>query len=214
MSITATRIGVAYFPVPKIACTSLKKLFYYIENETEFRDSVRNGATFHIHNFYQTLDFEWSKNAKADKCWRIAVVRDPIERLLSAYSNRVIHHKELSSAYISDANSRNGVAYDPDLETFIERFDIYREHSHSIRHHTNPMINFLGTEKGYFNSIFNLKSLNSLVQELEVKTGRSLVLPHEQRGGPKIKKESLSSNAIEKLKYFYRHDYDSYASVI
>jgi hypothetical protein len=198
---------IAYFPVPKSACTSIKSLFFQIENGVPFRPLVRHGQMFHIHNFYGTVPFGRVDQGPLEGFWRFAIYRDPIARFLSCYSNRVLHHRELSEKALSAQARKAGAIPDPDLETFVERIEIYREFSASIRHHCAPQISFLGRDPGYFHRIFPMDGLERMLVELNQRTGRTLQLPHEQRGGPKLSPAELSANARAQLEQIYRPDF-------
>lgn len=206
MALILPQYRIAYFPVPKAACTSVKTMFFQIENGAPFKPMRRHGQMFHIHNFYGTQPFNRQDPEVLRSFWRFAIHRDPIARFLSCYSNRVLHFKELSAAMLSDQARAAGAIPDPDLETFIERLDLYQEHSPSIRHHTAPQITFLGRDPGYFDRIYAMKELPQMVAELEARTGLQLHLPHEQRGGPKLDLRDLGANALERLNRIYRAD--------
>ncbi|WP_140849439.1 sulfotransferase family 2 domain-containing protein [Paracoccus sp. FO-3] len=210
MAITVDKINVSYFPVPKVACTSIKHVFYTIENKREFHPSIRNGAHFHIHNYYPSVPFQNNPHDRIRRHHRVCVVRDPIKRFLSSYSNRVCFHKELGKEHLSPKAISAGAEPDPDLEVFVEKLEIYREHSRSIRAHTDPHVFYLGGDRDYYSKIYQMSDLDDLVLDLSARSGIDLELPHKQAGGPKISVDSLSSNAIEKIKKFYDEDYQSY----
>ena len=113
MVMKLTQYGVAYFPIPKIACSSLKILFYGIENGEEFQPRILNGKTWHIHDAHPTKTFYEIDHALLGAIEKIAVIRDPVERLLSAYSNRVGYYKELRSAWL-DKTLLSSLQIEPD----------------------------------------------------------------------------------------------------
>ncbi|MFT4012588.1 MAG: sulfotransferase family 2 domain-containing protein [Paracoccus sp. (in: a-proteobacteria)] len=198
---------IAYFPVPKVACTSIKSMFFEIENGRPFQPLRRFGQMFHIHNFYGTQPFARQDLKGVADFWRFAVYRDPVARFLSCYSNRVLHFRELSAQMLSPAAQKAGALPDPDLDSFVERIELYREFSPSIRHHVAPQVSFLGRDPGYFQQIYTMAELPQMVAELSQRIGRSLRLPHEQRGGPKLTPADLSANAQERLAQIYRADF-------
>lgn len=207
MAIILPQQRIAYFPAPKSACTSIKSLFFQIENGVPFKPLVRHGQMFHIHNFYGTVPFGRINQELLRDFWRFAVYRDPISRFLSCYSNRVLHFRELSATMLSAEAQQAGAVPDPDLDTFIERIEIYRVYSPSIQHHCAPQVHFLGRDPDYFQRIFTLQSLSEMVEELRQRTGRSLQLPHEQRGGPKLTSDDLSPKSRAALEQIYRADF-------
>lgn len=210
MAIIVDKIKLAYFPAPKVACTSLKTMFYKIENEHDFIPSVRNSVKFHIHSYYPTSPFARTSHERIKDYHRICVVRDPIRRFLSNYSNRVCFHKELSSKHLSSEAIKDGAIPDPSLEDFVERLEIYRKHSASIKHHTDPQALFLGADQKYYTKVYQMSELDELRGDLSHRSGMDLTLPHVQNGGPKINADSLSGNAADKVMEFYKKDYDAY----
>jgi hypothetical protein len=207
MALILPQQRIAYFPVPKAACTSIKTMFFAIENGMPFKPMLRHGQMFHIHNFYGTEPFNREDKDELLDYWRFAVYRDPITRFLSCYSNRVLHFEELSQNMLSAEAQDAGAVPDPDLETFVERIELYREFSPSIRHHVAPQVSFLGRDPGYFQRIYGMAELPQLVSDLETRIGHDLDLPHEQRGGPRLTAADLSANALESLQQIYHADF-------
>jgi len=210
MAIIVDKIKVAYMPSPKVACTSLKMMFYKIENGVDFVPPIRNSVKFHIHGFYPTTPFRTVPTERMKDYYRICVVRDPVKRLLSCYSNRVCFHKELNEGMLSLEAVNSGAKPNPDLEDFVERLEIYRRFSKSIAHHTDLQTNFIGRDKGFYSRVYQISELNELRQDLSEHSDLELELPHAQNGGPKVSIADLSANALEKIRTFYREDYQCY----
>ena len=103
-------------PAPKVACTSIKRMFYRIENEREFISGYRNSISFNIHDYYPTPPFGKVPHSKIRDHFRICVVRDPIRRFLSGYSNRVVFHRELRKELLSYEAMTAGAAPNPTLD--------------------------------------------------------------------------------------------------
>ena len=70
---------IAYFPIPKVANTSIRGALRAVVGEDGY---FNNGN----HTMKPML------RRRAEGCWKIAVIRDPLARALSGYGNRVIHH--------------------------------------------------------------------------------------------------------------------------
>lgn len=210
MAIIVDKIKVAYIPSPKVACTSLKAMFYRIENEHDFVPTIRNSVKFHIHGYYPTVPFRKNIQERIRDHHVICVVRDPVRRFVSCYSNRVCFHKELSEKRLSSEAIIAGAMPNPSLEDFVERLEIYRHYSPSIAHHTDPQATFLGENSKIYSRIYQMDELDNLRQDLSERANMPLDLPHAQNGGPKIPVEALSANASEKIKAFYQKDYQCY----
>ena len=75
-----------YFPVPKIACTSIKSLFFEIEFGITVDKIKEVRPKFKVHNKYKAL-FK-SSSQLMPEFQTLAVVRDPIQRFLSGFNKR------------------------------------------------------------------------------------------------------------------------------
>lgn len=78
LAIVVRKYNFSYTPVPKNACTSLKRLMFFLENGSNFVNSFRSGKQFHIHNFYFSENFSERQLPDLQGLWNFAVVRDPV----------------------------------------------------------------------------------------------------------------------------------------
>lgn len=209
MPIVLDEFRLSYTPVPKVACTSLKSFMFEIENGWRFRAFKRNGKTQFIHQIYPTTEFAAIARRTAGYD-RLLVVRDPIRRFLSAYSNRVAHHRELSLEKAGEALRAHDLPPDPSMAEFVEKLDLYRAASASINHHVQPLAVYAGTDAGYYSRIFRMSELEDFKAAVESLTGRTAAVEHLQTGGPKLSVDDLPAGALERLKDFYAADYATY----
>lgn len=208
LAIIVDKIKLAYFPAPKVACTSLKLMFYQVENGRNFEKSIINGEVFHIHHHYPAIRFDMSRHERMSGLERVCVVRDPVSRFISSYTNRVIFHGELDESRLPAKAIAKGAKPRPSLEEYVERIELYRKYSKSIRWHTEPQVTFYGGDKRYFQKVYGMSELESFRGYVSERLGEEVELPHAQSGGPKISKEDLSSNAMRKIREMYSEDYD------
>ncbi|MCP4011091.1 MAG: sulfotransferase family protein, partial [Proteobacteria bacterium] len=92
-----------YYDLPKCASTSIKSALHVAEFGFPFENrkrSVANSGPKDIHRFWATNHRSELSSAQQ----RIIVVRDPVERFLSAYANRVTAHRALSRGKITHGN--------------------------------------------------------------------------------------------------------------
>ena len=197
-----------YISVPKVACTSLKHMFFEIENGHPYEPVQINGNIFHIHRFYGGYAFDDLPRARIADHSRLTLVRDPLRRLLSCYSNRVVHHKELSPEKAGPALRKAGLKPNPSLALFVDRLEEYAETVGPIGHHARPMVNTIGRDPGYFEAIYSLERIGEFVQRVERQVGRSLTLTHRQTSGPKIDPNELSPGQVAAIRKYYAEDYD------
>ncbi|WP_417586490.1 sulfotransferase family 2 domain-containing protein [Pararhodobacter oceanensis] len=214
MAVILDQHQLAYFAVPKTACTSIKTMFFEIENGFAFHDFRASGRYWWIHHFYKTLLFARQNHARIANHCRIAVVRDPIQRLLSCYSNRVLHHKELSQANARAQLRGTGLPFDPNLRDFVSNLRGYMAAVESINHHARPMVDYLGRDTGYFARLYRMSELDTFVADVSAATGTQVGLPRLQTGGPRIEVDTLSKEVVTMLREFYAEDYEVFAGFL
>ena len=207
MPVILDKLKLSYTPVPKVACTSLKTMLFEVENGRDFVPFQRNGQEFHIHNVYQSTVFDPRLKERLATYRRLLLVRDPIQRFLSAYSNRVVHHRELSS----EKSHKNLVAHDlapnPNLQEFVAKIRQYMITVDSIDHHTRPLVDFAGIDARFYTRIYKMHEIEVMVHDISSIVGRPLTLKRLQTGGPKLGIDELDRSAIDILREFYAEDY-------
>jgi Sulfotransferase family len=204
-----TRYPIAYHATPKVACTSIKLALYELEYGRPFEPRQDgNGRWKHIHNSWQGGTPYFAPVPTPKSYFKFAVVRDPLERFLSAFANRVIYHDELGPKNLCHLKGELvGLRPNPSLSEFIADLDRYRAASWQIRHHTDPQINFIGRDLLYYDRIFDFTELAKIPDALKVAADAQITLPHEQSGGPKLSMAELSKKQLERLSDFYAEDY-------
>lgn len=199
---------IAFAAIPKTACSSLKHLFFQLENKFEFQTFRANGKAHNIHTFYPSRYFERGyKTSDFDEYFRFLIVRDPVKRFLSAYSNRVLHYNNLAKWELSPAALAAGATPNPDLPTFIEKLELYRTHSGHIQHHTDLVGDFTGPSLDWFDAVWPIERMGDCAQKLTEIVGRPIAIPHEQTGGKKFFVTDLTPAQLNKVVNFYREDY-------
>ena len=170
-----------------------------------------NDKRHYIHDFYPSIAFSQQPYKLMQSLHRICIVRDPVDRIMSCYNNRVLRYRALSEDALSQANI-NAPA-NPDLNQFIQNLSQYKVIS-DIKHHTLPLIHFLGSESNFYHEIFNLRTLSQAEQSVKKHFGkRKTTLPHLQKTERNIKtdcQEKPSTRSMEIIKNLYKQDYQIY----
>ncbi|WP_416916675.1 MAG: sulfotransferase family 2 domain-containing protein [Roseicyclus sp.] len=86
----------AFFFSPKSGGTSLRAFLFHAENGFAFRDYSVQGARVDANMLAANYRFNRIDHSELEGYRRFALVRDPVRRFLSGYSNRVLHYRELS----------------------------------------------------------------------------------------------------------------------
>ena len=177
MPIKITNSEFSYIPIPKVACTSGKKLIFHINNGFDFEETHYHSSGLNIHNHqneYQSVDFlGYENNSK----FKIALVRDPIKRLLSAYTNRVVQHNDLQS--VRHKLTQVNLSDRPSIREFIVNLETYRALSRSIAHHTDLQSVYLGPNNKNL-SLYRLEDISAFTKRVNEIAGTNISMPHEQ----------------------------------
>lgn len=127
--------------------------------------------------------------------YRFCVVRDPVERFISGYTNRVLWHNE-GGLNISVAE-------------FIERFDSICAENRNYKLHFTPQVRFYGEDPSIFTHIFNIRQMSQVKVLIEERSGQQLPDLHMQQNGGK-EKPVLTKDQINWVKKRYEEDYEIY----
>lgn len=204
--------NLAYIPVPKTGCTSLKTLFFEVENGRPFQGFKRSGREYHVHDVYPSLLFADLPHKRLRTMERFLVVRDPVARFLSAYSNRVVHHGELSERYAGGKLAKRGLPYNPSLSEFVENISGYRDAIQVIEHHVRPLVDYAGLDADYYAKVYPISQIGDFAQFVRERTGKDVALQRLQTGGPKITADALSPKELEVVRELYADDFKVYGS--
>lgn len=160
-----------------------------------------------VHSLFPSHYFEPLKDANI---YKFAVIRDPIERFLSAYRHRVLDAHELDAEALKGSDHytafrRRQLKPNPTVGELIENLERYRFDVYQIKHHTDPQVLFLGHDPRHFDRVFLFEELAILPAELERATGAKIELRHEMRSTPR--QIGLTHRDRQLLMEFYRDDY-------
>lgn len=197
---------IVYFDVPKVASSTVKLAMYELEHGAP--SPARNPEEA-VHRLYPTDTRAVVEDLERYRdYWCFTVVRDPVFRLLSAYANRIGHHRDTYKGRFAHLRALLlGVPMDPDPDTFFTRLDRYRLQSGSIRAHVRPMARLLGGDLARFDRVYRIEEMNQLAADLAARTGRMLGFPRTQTAGKKLQLGDISDAAYAALRRDTQEDY-------
>ncbi|WP_299703789.1 sulfotransferase family 2 domain-containing protein [uncultured Tateyamaria sp.] len=214
MAVVLNKYKLSIMLVPKGASTTIKHVAFEIENGYPFKPFFTNSRRRQIHHLYQSRLFKFDRDMVNWKNAVFAVIRDPVERLLSCHSNRVLHLGELDKLPLTDEDHEKGVTMRPSFGTFVAHLHRYRELSDKIKHHSLPMERFLGGRADRYTRIFDSADLSEFWTMLRERIGTLPEIPHEQTGGRDLKERSISGQTLDRIKQIYARDYDIFGDFL
>jgi hypothetical protein len=204
---------ISYISVPKIACTSIKAYFFEFENGYNYsKPIVANGKTWNLHKYYKGLRFKDLELRKIEEHYTFAVIRDPIERFVSAYNNRV--HGKNALFKLNAASKNNKQNSYPDIQEFTDNFKFYRREFKEINWHTRPITDSLGKDPLLFDKIYKFEELKHLENDLNERLCFYGTIPHRQKSIPIAKVEDLTESNKRLLEKFYHQDYVAFGEYL
>jgi len=193
-----------YYQVPKNGSTTIANMFNQADGLTVPQEELSitgrdNGYSYKITHVqtnaqgplhYEPVDCDIS----------FAVKRDPIERFISNYNNRIIFHNDLGRELPGKP------LVTPSVDDFIKNFDSYIT-QHWIKIHFLPQ-HYYGGDTKDLTKIFTLQQMSEVAAMIAPLSGKDIKVYHLQQGG-NINKLHLSADNIAWIKKYYEVDYDT-----
>ena len=139
-----------------------------------------------LHNFLPA--FQQFSVVNAD--YKCCIIRDPVERFLSTYRNRILYHKDEEFK-------------DYTIDMILEKLE--KELFDNI--HFRPQIYFLGDNLNYYSFYANVSDTKCFEEKVYEFFGKKIKFPKLQLGGKDFDIK-LSSQQINKIKTIYFSDFE------
>ena len=209
MGIVSNRLKLFVTASPKVASTSLKQAFFMLENGFPFRNYSTNGGVHDIHSaVYPTRSINEYDKKKFTEFRKFAIVRDPVERLVSFFNDKIIDNDCLSLCQ-SDGLRKNNLTSKPDFDFFVENLTDYRQSVLEVKHHTDPLIEFIG-DAGWYDAVFSVDQMESLQTTISKLTAADFSVPCHNQSKRVLLSSALSGKTMDKIRDFYAEDYVAY----
>lgn len=198
---------IAYFAVPKVASSSIKLALYNVQEGPDaqrFTDPDRE-----VHYVMRTAPFRRRDWEDYDGYWKFVVVRDPVKRLLSAFGNRIVHHRDETRGRLNGARRMIlSLPRAPKADDFFPRLRRYMFASGALRHHFQPLSNYIGPDLSKYDAVYPIERLADLERDLSERLGQPIEFPRLQTTGPKLRFADVSRRAARALLEHSRRDYE------
>jgi len=209
MTLLCNTLGVAYFPVPKSASTTLRHYFHEIDTGMKWIRG-KEGVGPHLlplgPGAHVPVPFAKTNLQELEGYETMAVVREPVARLISCYS----HHIVIKPRGLKRISEKYNLPECPDFATFVDHLASYRTVSRRIRSHSHLLSHWLGSDLSFFDAIFDFAALPVLGEWLQSRGGGPITHHRNKsarkRGIPPGH-VTCTASAIAKIREFYAEDY-------
>jgi hypothetical protein len=180
-----------YFPVPKNGSSSLRRLFFELENGFEFRQFKLNGKPQDLFWLYRH-NRPFARIAVPAGYVKFVIVRDPLSRFVSNYR------------WLA-ADWEKHFGEPPTLDRFLDRYREFVAHSPKARFHLATQAAHLGGDLAYFDRVFRMENLPEVAEFLSERCGVAVRLPWANKSDAP---DAAPSRAmIGRIREIYERDY-------
>ncbi|MGR3501216.1 sulfotransferase family 2 domain-containing protein [Pseudaestuariivita sp.] len=199
MVIAVDAFQIAYMALPKAGCTSVKSALLALDPTAPAPETITDSEE--VHDIYQTMRFRPHRWHKYRKHWRFCVVRDPVKRLMSAYTDRVVGRQELHNSPNLSHPDYAHLPLDPDPDFFFQNLDAYIGASSVVKHHVLPAWLFLGPRQvqEHFDRVYKTEELGQLADDLSARTGREVQMPRANSSKARLTLGDLAPKTVQAI---------------
>ncbi|CDX62307.1 conserved hypothetical protein [Mesorhizobium plurifarium] len=205
MAVQIEGLAVTYYPIPKSGTSSVK---YALMALGDKHAALAADPDNEVHSHLATSWVDPFAPVYDGMGGKFTIVRDPLERLLSAYSSRILDTNVLTRPSAkAEMLASFGLPLDPDPDTFILNVEKYSACSWEIRFHVASPRHFVGTSLFLFEHVFRFEEMDKVEAFLSSVGGRKISMPRLQAAKTRISPVDLSPAALAKAMRFCRYDY-------
>lgn len=211
MVIAVDAYKIAYMALPKAACSSVKEALARLDPAVT-PPPADQITPYTWHDIYPTKRFRphrWEPYERPG-WFRFCVVRDPVQRLLSVYTNRVLQFNELkNSIKIRDGRDYlpDDLPVEPDPDFFFQHLEEYKRGSSAIKHHVLGAWLFIGSAPLRYDRVYRVEELAALAADLSALSGREVRFRRRNQSDQRLSLGDLRPETIDALRPFLAQEY-------
>lgn len=195
---------IAYMALPKAGCTSVKEALARLDPDIEVPPSDEI-TEFTWHQLCRTRRFRKKRWKLYQSYWRFCVIRDPVKRLLSVYTDLVTGRQDLLKERTVRLSDK--LTTEPDPDFFFTNLDAYRQESSNVQHHAFPSHIFLGPDLGVYHRVYRTNELAFLGEALSAISRQSVVVPHRNASKQRLSLDDLKPQTIDAIRPYLEQEY-------
>ncbi|MEL6449886.1 MAG: sulfotransferase family 2 domain-containing protein [Pseudomonadota bacterium] len=198
----------AYSPVPKAACSSIKRALAELSPKVNLDKLPVTDPPYDVwHAVYPTRRFRPHRWETLPIGWfSFTAVRDPFRRLMACYTNRVVERRELRNSPKLRAGYL-GLPVDPDPDFFFTHLAQYREAASVIKHHASHTWLFTGPKLDVYAEVYRVEALADLARDLSAWTETEVVLHRENTSSTRLSADDLAPATCAALRPWLAQEY-------
>ena len=152
--------------IPKNGCTTLANMVAQIDNlQLPAHELAETSTYWHTHI---DIHSQIAQPNEIDADIKIAIKRDPVQRFISFWKNRILHHNDFD------------FDHDSDIDDFIEHYHTDFHHLPTVQEHILPQTYYAGKLSNYTH-IYTMKDFEKIASLLTDEFQKPIVNLHLQR---------------------------------
>ena len=195
---------IAYMAVPKAACSSVKAALCAIDPDARMPKAKVIDWVDELHIQYPTKRFRLQRWKLYEDHWRFTVIRDPLKRLMSVYSDRIKQKRDLLR---SRKLRKSDLLDDPDPDFFFEHLQDYSSLSSVIKHHILPASIFIGPDLTRYDKVYRVEDLDQLAEDISNRINAPVLIPRLNKSAYSLSFDDLSPKAKAVIRKHLDSDY-------
>ena len=213
MAVFLEQQDLLFVTIPKVACTTMKAYLAQCLLRTPYWKSDFGQIHPNVHDFFKVdTCFGQLSEAQRRATFKFALVRNPVDRLFSAYTNKVVNAGVLQNPELSKPLP-SSVPSKPSFDEFVDYIDVYTGHSEFLELHCHALHFFLGERPQIYTRLMDIKQTDEMISELNERFGFSgITRVMNATAGPGFK-PTICTKTQGKILTRYQRDYDLYGHI-